>query len=77
MVGLEQKLLGGKMPWTVHLKHADQKALMAWASGFSKPPKRTFVVHGEAAAANNFAQQLRTEKNWAVDVPVIGQSYQL
>ena len=57
--------------------HADQKALMAWAGGFSKPPGRTFVVHGEAAAANNFAQQLRTEKNWTVDVPEIGQSYQL
>jgi metallo-beta-lactamase family protein len=57
--------------------HADQKALMAWTGGFSKPPGRTFVVHGEAAAANNFAQQLRTEKNWTVDVPAIGQSYQL
>ncbi len=57
--------------------HADQKALMAWAGGFSKPPGRTFVVHGEAAAANNFAQQLRTEKNWTVDVPELGQSFQL
>ena len=57
--------------------HADQKALMAWASGFSKPPGRTFVVHGEAAAAKNFAQQLHTEKNWTVDVPEIGQSFQL
>jgi metallo-beta-lactamase family protein len=57
--------------------HADQKALMAWAGGFNKPPGRTFVVHGEAAAANNFAQQLRTEKNWTVDVPENGQSYQL
>ncbi|MDP4621592.1 MAG: MBL fold metallo-hydrolase [Hydrogenophaga sp.] len=57
--------------------HADQKALMTWAGGFSKPPGRTFVVHGEAAAANNFAQQLRTEKNWTVDVPEIGQSFQL
>ena len=27
MVGLEQKLLGGKMPWTVHLKHADHECL--------------------------------------------------
>lgn len=57
--------------------HADQKALMTWAGGFIKPPGRTFVVHGEAAAANNFAQQLRTEKNWTVDVPEIGQSFQL
>jgi metallo-beta-lactamase family protein len=57
--------------------HADLQALMAWAGGFSKPPGRTFVVHGEAAAANNFAQQLRTQKNWTVDVPEIGQSYSL
>ena len=56
--------------------HADQKALMTWAGGFIKPPGRTFVVHGEAAAANNFAQQLRTEKNWTVDVLPIGQGRQ-
>ncbi len=57
--------------------HADQQALMNWAGGFSKPPGRTFVVHGEVAAASHFAQQLRTEKSWTVDVPEIGQSYQL
>jgi electron-transferring-flavoprotein dehydrogenase len=27
MVGVEQKLLGGKMPWTIHLKHADHECL--------------------------------------------------
>ena len=27
MVGLEQKVLGGNMPWTVHLKHADHESL--------------------------------------------------
>jgi electron-transferring-flavoprotein dehydrogenase len=27
MVGLEQKLLGGNVPWTVHLKHADHECL--------------------------------------------------
>ena len=57
--------------------HADLQALMDWAGGFNKPPGRTFVVHGEAAAANNLAQCLRTEKNWTVDVPEMGQSYQL
>jgi metallo-beta-lactamase family protein len=57
--------------------HADLQALMAWAGGFEKPPGRTFVVHGEVAAANNLAQQLRSQKNWTVDVPEIGQSYEL
>ena len=27
MVGLEQKILGGNMPWTIHLKHADHECL--------------------------------------------------
>ena len=27
MVGLEQKLLGGNAPWTVHIKHADHECL--------------------------------------------------
>jgi electron-transferring-flavoprotein dehydrogenase len=27
MVGLEQKLLGGNMPWTIHVKHADHECL--------------------------------------------------
>lgn len=27
MVGLEQKVLGGNMPWTVHIKHADHECL--------------------------------------------------
>ena len=27
MVGLEQKVFGGNMPWTVHLKHADHECL--------------------------------------------------
>jgi len=27
MVGLEQKVLGGNMPWTMHIKHADHECL--------------------------------------------------
>lgn len=57
--------------------HADQHALLAWTAGFLKPPGRTFVVHGEAAAASSFAQHLRARNNWNVDVPEIGQSYLL
>src|SRR6185312_7735206 len=29
MVGLEQKILGGRMPWTLHHKHADHECLKA------------------------------------------------
>jgi len=54
--------------------HADRKALMAWAAGFRAPPRRTFVVHGEEAAATAFAEALRANNGWAVTVPEPGDS---
>ena len=35
--------------------HADQPALLAWLAGFSKKPKRVFVVHG----GERFSQDVR------------------
>ena len=41
MVGLEQKVMGGNVPWTVHLKHADHECLEPAAQhkpiGYPKP----------------------------------------
>ncbi|MBT8077647.1 MAG: MBL fold metallo-hydrolase [Gammaproteobacteria bacterium] len=56
--------------------HADQPALLAWAAKFRKPPAQTFVVHGEASAAQAFAEQLRAERAWNVTVPEPGQRAQ-
>ncbi|MCE5233405.1 MAG: MBL fold metallo-hydrolase RNA specificity domain-containing protein [Mizugakiibacter sp.] len=53
--------------------HADQRALLAWTAGFRRPPRRTFVVHGEAATANTFAARLFAERGWAATVPQPGQ----
>ena len=52
--------------------HADQPALLEWAGHFRKPPERTFVVHGEASAALEFAERLRAERGWNVAVPEPG-----
>ncbi len=49
--------------------HADQHALMGWLSHFTKPPRQTFVVHGESAAAEAFANLVRDEWRWNVRVP--------
>jgi metallo-beta-lactamase family protein len=57
--------------------HADQRALLDWAGGFTKPPRCTFVVHGEVKAAERFAELLKAQKKWIVEVPEIGQSFQL
>jgi len=54
--------------------HADQPALLAWAAHFHTPPKQTFVVHGEADAALEFAGVLRNKFDWVVTVPEQGMS---
>jgi metallo-beta-lactamase family protein len=46
--------------------HADCEELLAWMRGFRKPPRRTFVVHGEAAAADALRVRIQDELGWAV-----------
>ena len=54
--------------------HADQLALLDWAGAFRTPPARTFVVHGESAAALTLADALRQRPGWRVTVPEYGQT---
>jgi metallo-beta-lactamase family protein len=54
--------------------HADQAALIAWLSGFRSAPGRTFVVHGEAGASEEFAGEVRQRLGWTnVGLPRQGE----
>ena len=54
--------------------HADQGALLNWLRGFHKPPRQTFLVHGEAGASATFTQAIRDQLGWtAVRVPQRGE----
>lgn len=54
--------------------HADQAALLGWLGAFQPPPKRTWVVHGEAGTAAVFADTVRSRLGWsAVDVARAGE----
>ncbi len=44
--------------------HADQAALLSWLGGFRQPPGKTFIVHGEAGAAQDFAGAMRAQLGW-------------
>ena len=57
--------------------HADQAALMGWLKGFTSPPERTFVVHGEANTARGFADLVADEMGWRVEVPAPGTQFDL
>jgi metallo-beta-lactamase family protein len=58
--------------------HADQPALLDWLGSFHRPPRQTFIVHGEQSAADTFAAAVRKELGWRdVLVAAPGQVYLL
>ncbi|MCE2660311.1 MAG: MBL fold metallo-hydrolase [Rubrivivax sp.] len=57
--------------------HADQAALMAWLRQFKRPPRRSFVVHGERDTALGFAQQMVDELGWSAEAPISQASVEL
>jgi len=49
--------------------HADYSDTMRWLKGFEKPPKTTFLVHGEPKAADSLRGRIENELGWNVVVP--------
>ena len=49
--------------------HADQNGLLRWLRTATRPPRKLFVVHGEAAPASALAERVRRELGWRVTVP--------
>lgn len=48
--------------------HADRTEILEWLNGFSKPPRETFIVHGEPDAADSLRHLIEERKNWHVTV---------
>lgn len=57
--------------------HADADGLMDWLRGFEAPPRRCFVVHGEAAAADALRVRIQDELGWRVSVPEHGATVEV
>lgn len=49
--------------------HGDQDDIMRWLGGFRRPPKKTFLVHGERTTAERLANRIREELHWNVEIP--------
>ena len=47
---------------------ADQEEILRWLRTFKKPPRLTYVVHGEPAAASTFAGLIRERLSWKAEV---------
>ncbi|MBU0555972.1 MAG: MBL fold metallo-hydrolase [Alphaproteobacteria bacterium] len=57
--------------------HADANELMRWLSGFQRPPKRVFIVHGEAQASEALRSRIDQELGWDAVVPRQAQMFEL
>ena len=57
--------------------HADQSALLGWLSGFRKPPRQVWVVHGEPLAAHELKGEIEKRLRWRAAVPTQGQTIDL
>jgi metallo-beta-lactamase family protein len=49
--------------------HADRDQLLKWLTGLKRPPRRLFIVHGEAESALSFAELVKEQTGWNVTVP--------
>lgn len=57
--------------------HGDYEEILQWLTGFEKPPRKTFLVHGETDAANEMAMRIRERFGWNVEVPTYCESVEL
>ena len=48
--------------------HADGAEVLAWLRGFARPPRRTFITHGEPAASDELRRRVQ-EMRWECEVP--------
>lgn len=56
--------------------HADQTALLGWLGYFKRPPRQTWVVHGEPLAAGALRDAIRG-KGWNAQVPAPAQTIEI
>ena len=57
--------------------HADYNEILAWLMGFNRPPKQTFIVHGEPIASQALAEKIRQTLHWETVIPKFGEGFQL
>lgn len=57
--------------------HAGADEILRWLKGFAKPPRRTFITHGEPEAADALRLRIEEELGWACTVPDHGEKAQL
>jgi len=71
----EIRLLGRSYPVAAHIEridsmsaHADYSEIFRWLSNFSRPPRMTYLVHGEPGALTSLAGKISSGLGWPVHI---------
>lgn len=57
--------------------HADQNEILKWLSGFKKPPRTVYIVHGEPSSAEHLKSLIQGRLSWNVKVALDQETIQL
>ncbi len=75
----EVKIHGGFVPVRAEIDslpmlsaHADVDEILRWLAGFQRPPKRTFIVHGEGGASAALKERIEQDLGWSCTIPAEG-----
>jgi metallo-beta-lactamase family protein len=49
--------------------HADYSEILDWLRGFNKPPRMTYLTHGEPEAASSLKFKIEEHLGWRVEIP--------
>jgi metallo-beta-lactamase family protein len=49
--------------------HADADEILRWLHNFRRPPRMTFVTHGEPVASDVLRRRIQDELGWQATVP--------
>jgi len=74
------KIFGAQVPVRAHIEsisgfsgHGDYEEILAWLAAFNRPPRTTYLVHGESEASSALADKIRKKLGWKVVIPEMGR----
>lgn len=78
------KIHGEMVPVQAHVTvigamsaHADSAEILRWLRGFTRPPRSTFLVHGEPAAMDALSASIAASLGWQTRMPGHGERVEL
>ncbi|MBX9812137.1 MAG: MBL fold metallo-hydrolase [Burkholderiales bacterium] len=57
--------------------HADYQEILDWLSHFKKPPRETFITHGEPSASDALRHRVEETRHWRCTLPEYRQTVKL